>query len=65
MAMLLWGYPWFLRVGTEKHEKEALSYYNEGRFQQALKVCDVLEEKGSRTSVASLIRGNIFLRGID
>ncbi|MCK4389833.1 MAG: CHAT domain-containing protein [Desulfobacterales bacterium] len=62
MATVLWGYPGLLREGTEKYERAALVYYNEGNFEEALNACNVLEDKAPQVRLTHLIRGNIFLR---
>jgi len=62
VAVLLFGYPGFLREGTEKYQRAALTYYNEGNFEEALNACKILEDKSPKIRLAYLIRGNIFLR---
>ncbi len=62
VAVLLFGYPGFLREGTEKYERAALTYYNEGNFEEALNACKILEDKSPKVRLAYLLRGNIFLR---
>jgi class 3 adenylate cyclase/CHAT domain-containing protein len=61
VAVMLWGYPGFLREGTIKYERAALAYYDEGNFKEALNACNLLEEKNAEISLSYLIRGNIFL----
>ena len=62
VAFLLWGYPGFLKQDTEKYETAALTYYNEGNFEEALNACNILEEKSPNTRLAYLLRGDIYLR---
>jgi len=61
VAVLLWGYPGFLKKGNEQYERAALAYYNEGNFKDALNVCKTLEEKSPVRSLTYLVRGNIYL----
>lgn len=61
VAVMLWGYPGFLREGTIKYERAALAYYNDGNFKEALNVCRILEDKSPEVCLSYLIRGNIFL----
>ncbi|MCK4728679.1 MAG: tetratricopeptide repeat protein, partial [Desulfobacterales bacterium] len=61
VAVMLWGYPGFLREGTIKYERAALAYYDEGNFEEALNVCRALEDKNPKVSLCYLIRGNIHL----
>jgi len=61
-ALLLWGYPGFLREGTEKYKTAALAYYNEGNFDEALNACRTLEEKDDKIRLTYLIRGDVYLR---
>ncbi|MCK4486072.1 MAG: CHAT domain-containing protein [Desulfobacterales bacterium] len=61
VAVMLWGYPGFLREGTIKYERAALAYYHEGNFEEALDVCRALENKNPKVSLTYLIRGNIYL----
>jgi class 3 adenylate cyclase/tetratricopeptide (TPR) repeat protein len=62
VAVLLFGYPGFLQEGTEKYQRAALTYYNEGNFEEALNTCKTLEDKSPKIRLAYLLRGNIFLR---
>jgi class 3 adenylate cyclase/CHAT domain-containing protein/tetratricopeptide (TPR) repeat protein len=62
VAVLLFGYPGFLREGTEKYQRAALAYYHEGNFEEALNACKTLEDKSPKIRLAYLLRGNIFLR---
>jgi len=62
VAVLLWGYPGFLREGTKKYEEAALAYYRNGQFEQALNASYALEDKNPEVLLAYLIPGNIFLR---
>ena len=59
MAVMLWGYPGFLKEGTIKYERAALAYYEEGNFKEALNVCRILEDKSPKVCLTHLIRGNI------
>jgi class 3 adenylate cyclase/tetratricopeptide (TPR) repeat protein len=59
-AVILWGYPGFLKEGTAKYERAALAYYDEGNFKEALNVCRILEDKSPETCLTHLIRGNIY-----
>jgi len=61
-AVLLWGYPGFLREGTEKYEQAALTYYHLGNYTDALKACATLENKDPDLRLIYLLRGNIALR---
>ena len=61
-AVILWGYPGYLRKGTEKYETAALTYYHEGNFNEALNLCKTLEDKNPELRLIHLIRGNIALR---
>jgi class 3 adenylate cyclase/CHAT domain-containing protein/tetratricopeptide (TPR) repeat protein len=60
VAVMLWGYPGFLREEPE-YEKKALAYYDEGDFKEALDICRILEDKKPEVSLTYLIRGNIYL----
>jgi class 3 adenylate cyclase/CHAT domain-containing protein/tetratricopeptide (TPR) repeat protein len=62
VAVLLWGYPGFLKEDTLKYQTEVLAYYNGGKFKQALDACKALEDKDSQLRLIYLIRGNINLR---
>lgn len=59
---LLWGYPFLSKKQIAKQEKAVLASYHEGNFQEALKGCNTLEEKNPSSSLAYIIRGNIYLR---
>ena len=61
VAIMLWGYPGFLKEGTIKYEKAALAYYNEGNFKEALNACRILEDKNPKVCLTYLISGNIHL----
>jgi len=61
VAMMLWGYPGLLKKDAIKYERTALAYYNEGNFQEALDVCQILEDKSPDVSLTYLVRGNIYL----
>ncbi len=60
-AVLLWGYPGFLREGANETET-ALAYYNEGNFDKALDVSRTLEDKNLRVRLAYLIQGDVYFR---
>ncbi|MFC1858265.1 CHAT domain-containing protein [Thermodesulfobacteriota bacterium] len=62
VVILLWGYPGFLREGTEKFEQAALSSYAAGKFDEALTLCDTLENKNAKLRLIYLLRGNIAFR---
>jgi CHAT domain-containing protein len=62
-AFLLWGYPGFLKKDTVKYQTAALTYYNEGNFEEALNACKILEDKNPQARLIYLIRGDVFLRG--
>jgi len=62
VAVLLWGYPGFLKDDTVKYETAALAYYKGGNFKQALKTCNILEDRNPQLRLIHLIRGNINLR---
>jgi tetratricopeptide (TPR) repeat protein len=61
VAVILWGYPGFLKEGPTKYERAALAYYDEGNFKEALRVCRILEDKSPKGSLTYLIRANIHL----
>jgi class 3 adenylate cyclase/CHAT domain-containing protein/tetratricopeptide (TPR) repeat protein len=61
-AMLVWGYPYLSQKQIAKQERAVLAYYHQGNFQEALKGCDTLEEKSPNSSLADIVRGNIYLR---
>jgi len=61
VAVMLWGYPGFLKEGTIRYERAALAYYDEGNFKEALSVCKILEDKSPKGSLTYLIRANIHL----
>ena len=60
-AVMLWGYPGFLKEGTIRYERAALAYYDEGNFKEALNVCRILEDKSPEVCLTHLIRGNIYV----
>lgn len=60
-AVMLWGYPGFLKEGTIRYERAALAYYDEGNFKKALNVCKILEDKSPEVCLTHLIRGNIYV----
>ncbi len=62
VAILLWGYPGFLRQDTAEFEQAAQAYYQQGNYAEALKACDTLESKNADLRLTYLIRGNIALR---
>lgn len=59
------GY-WGVRVFSQKqvtaNEKEAVASYQQGRFQEALELCDLLKERDSENGLAYLLEGHILLR---
>ena len=61
-SVLLWGYPGFFKKDTLKYETAALTYYNEGNFEEALNACKTLEDKNPQVRLTYLIRGDVFLR---
>lgn len=62
LGILLWGYPGFLREGTERYETLAMTHYNEGKFEEALNATKTLQEKNPRLRLAYLIQANVHLR---
>jgi tetratricopeptide (TPR) repeat protein len=62
LAVMLWGYPGFLRNKTEKYEKQAVAYYMNGDFDAALDACRIIENKNAKILLPYLIQGNISLR---
>ena len=62
LIILLFGYPGFLRTGTEEPERQALNYYQTGQFDQALVASKALMQMSPSLCVPYLIQGNIFLR---
>jgi tetratricopeptide (TPR) repeat protein len=60
--MWLWGYPYLSNKQIVKYQKEALAYYQEGNYEQALSVCRTLAEKRPDACLSSLIAGNIHLK---
>lgn len=62
LSVGLGGYLWKLKTDTSKYETAALSYYNQGKFNEALQACDVIEGKNADVRLIYLIQGNILLR---
>jgi CHAT domain-containing protein/class 3 adenylate cyclase len=62
ILFMLWGYPGFLREDIAKYETQALAYYQEGKFDEALNACQRIEDSSSKIRLAHLIKGNIYLR---
>lgn len=61
-ALLLWGYPGFLRIDIMKYEKALLTYYQEGDFKKALSASKALEEKEPQIRLIYLIQGDVYFR---
>ena len=61
LAVMLWGYPGFLKERTIRYERAAVAHYHNGNFKEALDVCRILEDKNPELSLTDLIRGNIYL----
>lgn len=62
VAMLLWGYPGFLKTDIAEYRASALAAYHSGDFEAALKACDVLENEDPQVRATYLIRGDICLK---
>jgi class 3 adenylate cyclase/CHAT domain-containing protein/tetratricopeptide (TPR) repeat protein len=62
LGILLWGYPGFLKEGTKKYETVAITYYNDGKFEDALNSTKTLEDKNPKLRLTYLIQGNVRLR---
>jgi CHAT domain-containing protein len=60
MAVLLWGYPGFLRTNPGEHEQEALAYFNDGNYSEALRISRDLVDKYPDRVLSNLILGNIY-----
>ena len=61
-ALLLWGYPGFLRNQMASYEKAVVSLYQAGDFEKALQACQALEAKDPGSGLPHLVRGDILLR---
>lgn len=62
LAFVLWGYPGFLGTGTLDIENQALAYYQQGNYEEALKTCRIIMDKDSHVRSAYLLQGNILFR---
>lgn len=61
-AIVLWGYPGYLRTGTEKYEQAVLSAYSSGNFEDALRASKTLEDKAPKVRLSYLVQGDIYFR---
>ncbi|MCP3871822.1 MAG: CHAT domain-containing protein [Desulfobacteraceae bacterium] len=61
VAIVLWGWPGILREPIETYEKNAITLYQNGQFQEALHASELLAKKSSQSGLAFLIQGNVFL----
>jgi class 3 adenylate cyclase/tetratricopeptide (TPR) repeat protein len=61
IAVLLWGYPGFLRTSPVEKEREALAYFNDGNYAEALKIGQKLVKEYPDRVLSHVILGNIFL----
>jgi class 3 adenylate cyclase/CHAT domain-containing protein/Tfp pilus assembly protein PilF/TolB-like protein len=62
LAIGMWGYSSFSKKQIAKYQKEALIYYHEGNFEQAIEVCKILEAKRPDSRLGALIAGNIYFK---
>jgi tetratricopeptide (TPR) repeat protein len=63
-AILLWVYPGFLIKNSGGYEREALAYFRAGDYAEAIKTCELIQERNPKRCLGFLILGNIhFLEG--
>jgi len=62
-AVLLWGWPGFLRQGAEPYKAAILTHFDSGNYEEALEACRALEEKHPDVRMGYLIKGDILMRG--
>jgi tetratricopeptide (TPR) repeat protein len=61
IAVLLWGYPGFLRTSPVGEERAALAYFNDGNYSEAIRISQNLVKKYPDRVLSHLILGNIYL----
>jgi CHAT domain-containing protein/Tfp pilus assembly protein PilF len=62
LVIFLWGYPGVLKKDMVKYEAEAFTYYNEGKFDKALGICEHIQDRKPQARFSYLIQGNVYLR---
>jgi class 3 adenylate cyclase/tetratricopeptide (TPR) repeat protein len=62
LAILLFGYPGLLRENTAPYEQAALTYFNQGNYDQALEAAGLLIEKNADLRLGHLVKAEIYLR---
>ncbi len=62
LVICLWGYPGVLKKDMTKYEAEALTFYNDGKFDKALGTCARIQDRKPQERFCYLIQGNVYLR---
>ncbi|MFH2091851.1 MAG: CHAT domain-containing protein [Pseudomonadota bacterium] len=62
MAAVFFGYQGYTDKTIHNYENAAFAYFNQGNFEEALKMCALLEKKSHHNLLSYLIRGDIYLR---